>query len=45
MHVEIFVYGIGVAEGISKGVKEPCLVRVLSVEDYRYGISLGVQFW
>jgi len=44
MHVEIFEYGVGVAEGISKGPKESCLVRVLFVEDCRYDVILGVHF-
>jgi hypothetical protein len=36
MGVEVFEYGVGVAESISKRAKEPHLVRVFGVEDYRY---------
>jgi hypothetical protein len=44
VRVEVFKYGVGIAEGISKRAKEPRFVRVLFVEDYRYGVILGVNF-
>jgi hypothetical protein len=44
VRVEVFQYGVGVAESILKGPKEPCFVRIQLVEDYRYGVILGVHF-
>jgi hypothetical protein len=34
--IEVFEYGVVVAEGISKRAKEPRFERVLFEEDYRY---------
>jgi hypothetical protein len=44
VRIEVFEYGVVVAEGISKGVREPCFARILSVENYRYNVVLGVHF-
>lgn len=44
MRIEVFEYGVVVAEGISNRAKEPRFVRVLCVEDYRFGVILGVHF-
>jgi hypothetical protein len=44
MGIEVFEYGVGVAERIAKGSQEPCFVRVLFVKDYRDGVILGVHF-
>jgi len=44
MRVEVFEHGAGVAESIAKGAKEPRFARILHVEDYRYGVVLGVHF-
>jgi hypothetical protein len=42
--IEFFEPGVGVTESISKGANEYCFVCVLFVEDYRYGVVLGVHF-
>ena len=44
MLVEVFEPGVGVAESISKNANKPCLMRILFVENYRYGVVLGVHF-
>jgi len=43
--IEISEPGVGVAESIAKGAKEPRFARILHVEDYRYGVVLGVHSW
>lgn len=44
MLIEFFESGVGVAESISKCANEPRFVRILLVEDYRYGVVLRVNF-
>ena len=43
LRIQVFGYGVGVAERIAKGSQEPYFVRVLLVKDYRYGVIIGVE--
>jgi len=36
VNIEIFEYGVIVAEGMSKRAKKPRFVQILFVENYRY---------
>jgi hypothetical protein len=42
--IQFFESNVGDAKSISKSAKEPCFLRILLVEDYRYGVVLGVNF-